>query len=51
METYMFFCKHVHESTVTCILLQLVLTFDPHWKRVHCIWMANQTDVTDQPNL
>ncbi len=38
METYMFLCKCVHESTACFhvhVLLQLVLTSDPHWKRVH----------------
>ncbi len=31
MEAYMFFCKCVHESTITCMFPCIVLTFDPHW--------------------
>ncbi len=51
METCILLCFHVHIYRKTCIfpcnvymkaqyhvLLQLVLTFDPHWKRVHWCW-------------
>ncbi len=30
------------------VLLQLVLTFDPHWKRVHCIIIALYFDLYGQ---
>ncbi len=40
METYMFFCKRVHKSTITCMfpcITPVSAHFDPHWKRVHCV--------------
>ncbi len=39
-KTYMFTCNvHMKAQKHACfhVLLQLVLTFDPHWKRVHSL--------------